>query len=213
MRTNLEHSNLFSPRVQGLRLNQVTLTLTTSFNIPTDGPTVWFFNGGAADRMVRLPQLSFEKQIVIANMGLTNSLNIADSVGLGLVTLAPGTVGIFYSGALSWTWLTGSMASTSVTITNLTGSASIAATDVIVNVNSAGAAVLTLPLSSAWLVSGGLRGLPLSIYDISGNASTNNITINTSGGQTISGQASLSITTDYGGYNLYPKTAGGWIFR
>lgn len=56
------------------------------------------------------------------------------------------------------------------------------------------------------------NGYPLAVKDISGAASTNTITINANGGELIEGAASITITTDYGGWNLYPVT-GGWILR
>lgn len=62
------------------------------------------------------------------------------------------------------------------------------------------------------LQSGALRaGLPLEVKDITGQASTNNITINAFGGEFIDGLAAWTINIDYGGVRLYPKTDGtGW---
>lgn len=99
------------------------------------------------------------------------------------------------------------------TPTVVTGTGNIAVTAVVVQTNQAGAITLTLPDSALWAAQNSKYGLPLSIFDMSGAASTNNVTLNTTGGQTISGLASgaLAITTDYGGFNLEPKSGGGWI--
>lgn len=97
----------------------------------------------------------------------------------------------------------------SPTVVTATGAISASAVDVQVN---AGAPVtLTAPLSATWAATGGRYGSPLSIFDISGAASTNNITIAFSGGETVDGLATLIIASDYGGFRLKPKSGGGWI--
>lgn len=99
------------------------------------------------------------------------------------------------------------------TPTVVTATGNVAATSVIVQTNQAGAITLTLPLAATWAAQNSKYGLPLSIFDISGTASTNNVTINTTGGETISGLASgaLAISTDYGGFRFEPKSGGGWV--
>lgn len=88
----------------------------------------------------------------------------------------------------------------------------VAVTDVVVQGNKAGALALTLPASAAWAAQNSKYGLPLSISDISGLASVNNITITPNGAETIGGNASLTINADFGTYQLYPKSGGGWVF-
>lgn len=79
------------------------------------------------------------------------------------------------------------------------------AADSFLLMNVASAAVVNLPLSSS------RSGYPLKIKDISGAVSTPHvITINANGADTIEGAASITITADYGGWNLYPIT-GGWV--
>lgn len=97
------------------------------------------------------------------------------------------------------------------TPTVVTATGNVAATSVIVQTNQAGAITLTLPLSADWATNNSKYGLPLTIFDISGAASINNVTINCSGGQTISGLTSLAINTDYGGFRLEPRSGGGWV--
>lgn len=80
------------------------------------------------------------------------------------------------------------------------------AADSLILVNFAGAVAINLPLASS------RSGYPLAIKDISGAASTNNITINKNTTDTIEGLSSIVINADYGGYYLVP-VSGGWIIR
>lgn len=69
---------------------------------------------------------------------------------------------------------------------------------------SGGAVTITLPTGAA------RAGKSLEIKDISGNASTNNISIDPAPGETIDGLDPLLINIDFGGWKLYPKPANGW---
>lgn len=80
------------------------------------------------------------------------------------------------------------------------------ATDSLLLVNRAGVVTVNLPLAS------GRAGFPLAIKDISGAASSNTITIARDTTDTIEGLTSITITVDYGGYQLIPVT-GGWVIR
>lgn len=211
MRTNLEHSNLLSPRVQGLRLNQVTITLTGSFTVPTDGPTVWLMNGGASDRNVTLPALLYEKQLVISNLGATNDLDILDAGGISLVSLGAQSMGMFFAGASAWTWLTGSLASTTFQRRTVVATDDVETTDMVVEVDHVAAVVLSLPASGNWRTAAGIHVPFLTIMDISGAAQTNNVTINPNGAETISGAASQTMDSDWGVLRLAPADGGGWV--
>lgn len=213
MRTNHEHGQFYSPRVSGLRLNNVVMTISGTYVIPEDGPSVWIIDGGAAARTIRLPTLAQDRLVVVGNVGTTNVLNVTDSGGSALATLPASSIGLFFSSSSRWVWITDSFATDVVSITNVVGSGAVATTDIIVHVNGAGAVVLTLPTSASWLAASGWRGLPLSIFDVSGAAATNNITINPAGAETISGYPSLTISGDYNSYQLWPKSSGGWVFR
>lgn len=213
MRTNHEHGQFDSPRVSGLRLNNVVLTISATYVIPENGPSVWVIDGGLADRVVRLPTLAQDRMLVVANIGSTNTLNTTDSGGSALIAIPPQSVAMFFASSSRWVWSTDSFSTDVVSITNVVGSGAVLATDVIVHVNGAGVVVLTLPTSASWLSANGGRGLPLEITDISNNASVNNITINPAGAETIGGNASLTINADNGSWQLRPKTAGGWTFR
>lgn len=72
------------------------------------------------------------------------------------------------------------------------------ATDYIVHMTSSSARTVTL-VSTAGLFKGQIQ----IIKDANGNAGTNNITVNTSGGQTIDGAASKTINSNYGDLRLY----------
>lgn len=80
------------------------------------------------------------------------------------------------------------------------------AADALLLVNNGGAVSIDLPLAST------RNGYPLAIKDISGAASTNNITINRDTTDTIEGLTSITINADWGGFYLIP-VSGGWIIR
>lgn len=98
---------------------------------------------------------------------------------------------------------------TTPTVVTVTGA--IPTSAVVVQTNQVGAITLTLPLAATWAAANSKYGLPLSIFDISGNAATNNVTINFSGGETASGLSSVSIASNYAGRRFSPKSGGGWV--
>ena len=90
----------------------------------------------------------------------------------------------------------------------------IQATDTIVYVNRAGAVTITLSDAAAWLAAAGhTTEVQLIIQDVSGASSTNTITINRAGSDTVNGLTSVTITTDYGGYKLRPAASGLWVIQ
>lgn len=97
------------------------------------------------------------------------------------------------------------------TPTVFTGSGTILPASVIVQTNQSAAIALVAPSSTAWATQNSSYGVPLIIADASGNASTNNLTINRAGSDTFSGDTSLTINTDFGFARLIPKVGGGWI--
>jgi hypothetical protein len=72
--------------------------------------------------------------------------------------------------------------------------------DYAIGVNFAGASAVTLPAGS--------DGRILIIYDASGTASTNKITITGTGGQLINGRATYVIRSNYGAVQLQFQTSG-----
>ena len=84
----------------------------------------------------------------------------------------------------------------------------------LITVNIAGLVTINLwnptqPTIPAGALPGPYMGLPLTIVDIGGHAAADNITINPSAGKTIMGLASISITSDFGGFILRPNLANG----
>ena len=94
------------------------------------------------------------------------------------------------------------------TIITLAGTDLISATsfgDILVNV--AGLVTIQLPAASTRTVGG------VSIIDIGGNAATYNITILPFGSEKIMGLSSLTIANNYGSWNVYPISTGGWYTK
>lgn len=54
------------------------------------------------------------------------------------------------------------------------------------------------------------NGVPLTVKDDSGNASTNNITINLNGAETVDGLAPWLVNADFGAVRLVPKAGSGY---
>lgn len=88
------------------------------------------------------------------------------------------------------------------------GAITVSAADDIIGVNKTVGAATTVNLGTA----AARNGKPITIKDVKGDASSNNITFATSGGQLIDGldPADWAIVTDKGSITFYPKT-GGWF--
>jgi hypothetical protein len=87
----------------------------------------------------------------------------------------------------------------------------VQSTDFIINVNiSAGSPSCTLPLASS------RAGIPLVFVDVGGNFGAHALTITPAGGDTIDGQASLSLGTNRQAIRLVPANDGtttGWTIQ
>ena len=75
--------------------------------------------------------------------------------------------------------------------TSTSGSTTVLPSDFMILVNVAGPATVTLPT--------GVRGQMYGVFDVSGAAYTNHITVATTGGQLIDNQTTYSIQSNYGG--------------
>lgn len=219
MRANLEDNlarklRLISPQHEITRFD-----LTGTFVIPTDGAEYQFLNGGLADRTVFLPVISPSggQLFMISNVGATNDLNVVNSSGVAQATVQEGTSTIFVSSRTAWSiistvtiagaaLLASMLAWTKQDVTSGTGT--VAATDIEVRVNFAGAVTLTMPDAATWLAAHAFGDL--IIKDISGAAGTNNITINRAGADLIDGATSQGIFSDWGGFRFRVMAANKW---
>lgn len=92
------------------------------------------------------------------------------------------------------------------------GTYNIAPDVTLVTVNVAGAVTLNLPSAIQPSVPAGVQpglfgNVPITIVDVGGNAGSNPITINPfSVAETIMGQTSIQLATNYGGYTLKPNS-------
>lgn len=85
----------------------------------------------------------------------------------------------------------------------------------LVQVGVAGAVTINLPSAKNATVPAGVQpGLfakaPVSIVDTGGQGAAHPITIQPAAGEDIMGLASIQITSNYGGFILYPRAAGSW---
>lgn len=109
------------------------------------------------------------------------------------------------SGALSWDTASGSSSNVSARTIINTATYTIKSTDVLVSIlyTTTGAVTLTLPTASVLA--------EFSIVDEAGNASSNNITINRVGSDTIIGNTSLILNGDYNAVRLYSNGGTAWF--
>jgi hypothetical protein len=102
----------------------------------------------------------------------------------------------------------------SVAVVNTPGTFTVPASVTVIEVNAAGPVTVILPPATGPAVIAQnllISKRPVMVMDISGNASTNNITIVPLPGENIVGLSSLVIKTNYGGVTLTPsQPLGGW---
>lgn len=91
----------------------------------------------------------------------------------------------------------------------ITASETLTEDDYRVGCAHSSAITVTLPLINDLTTEGKL--CELTIFDESGNASTNNITIQCSGANTLNGQSSLVITGNYNSYSVFSAGNGQWF--
>ena len=125
------------------------------------------------------------------------------------VTVRDGITGVDFRMALSdivaaVTPVAGALTQRHVT----SGPISILSTDRILNLACPAPATVTLPAYALQ------AGVPLTFKEVGGLATANNITIAAAGGETIDGQASILLDTNYESITLIPANDGvttGWL--
>lgn len=217
MKSNSEFSRVYAPRIMKPSNDFMRLSLSGLFVIPPSAPGVLFLNGGLADRTVYLPAISSYagQEYCIANDGTSNTLNIVDSNGIAVTTIAFGTMKLFMSSPSGWSFSGGSSGGssessnwTTQTVTAATGTG--VATDSEILVNRAGTVTITLPDAALWFAQHATPASYLQVLDISGAASSNNITIQRAGADTINGLTSVNITSDYSGFKFRRVATNLW---
>lgn len=80
----------------------------------------------------------------------------------------------------------------------------------LVRVSTANLVTVVLPLARGNIATpGALAGLPITVIDVTGQASTNPITIQATSPDTIDGLASAQITSNFGFFNFKPNVVSG----
>jgi hypothetical protein len=92
------------------------------------------------------------------------------------------------------------------------GDVTLLVTDVVVYFNKNAGAV-NLPSSVSWAAQWVKSDFDLVLIDVSGAASSNNLTATPNGTEKIDGLSSVTINTDYGVLTLKPLPAGGWAMK
>jgi hypothetical protein len=211
MRTNIESSSLYDTRQETARIASVRQATTATVTLLRTSPIIQEIDPSGAAVNVVLPAVSIERFFVIANTGSSGSLVVLDALGALVSTVLPGRTLIAYATPRQWVVLIGGSSGPAPAAITVVGSGAIASTVTFVWTNQAGAIALTLPDAAAWELANAGLGVPLSIFDTSGTAAANNVTITPFGAQTINGLANLTIADNYGGYRLRPRPSGGWV--
>jgi len=105
---------------------------------------------------------------------------------------------------------------TSILRITTAGTITVLGGNTLITVNVNGAVTIQLPpakgnAAGAGGVPGTFMATPIVIVDIGGFATANPITINAAGAETIDGQASVSLSSNYGAFTLQPDVInGGW---
>lgn len=211
MRTNLENSLLYQPKIFAAKHNHVALTLIGTYQIPANGPSVYFLNGGSSTRIILLPAISSDagQSILIANTGSTNILDVSDSGGIHIVNLNPGAMGLFASFRTGWASMVSDTTSAVVNQRQVTSSPiTVAADDDVINCKiTSGSPTCALPTSASRL------GRSVVFKDIAGNFAAHNLTVTPNGAERIDGLTSVVLATNYQELRLRPANDGvnsGW---
>jgi hypothetical protein len=117
---------------------------------------------------------------------------------------------VFFGPSVGWIWVPAAVI-LPVTVAGIT-QVQIGNSLITVNVN--GAVTLQLPkfkgsVAGAGSVPGSFTVTPIVIVDIGGFATANPITILAGAGETIDGQASISLSSSYGAFTLQPDVING----
>jgi hypothetical protein len=212
MRQNIENSRISNARHESTRFASLKRSSALAYTMTQNSPTVHEIDPLGASVNVTLPNYSLEQFYSISNIGASGSLEILDHLGASLASVPVSAMFLGFATGVRWVFLVGSssIANSPAAVTAaITGA--IAASTTFVWTNQAGNITLTLPNSVTWETANSALGIPLSVFDMSGAAQTNTVTIDTTGGQTINGMASVVIDSDFGGYRFRPKPGGGWV--
>lgn len=216
MQTNLNNARIHRGRLFATKRPNVTSTLTGLFAIPSDGPEFYMFDPGSSVKSVRLPSLSEEFSVMIANIGATNNLEVYNISNVLQTIIRPGELRYFFSGTTRWVWIPANFGAASSDLTGFSDELRIVTAagaqvvssgeaGLVLNKGVASATPVTLPLSASRL------GKPIRFADWAGTTSAANpMTLTPSGAEKINNQATyVSETLGFNGLILFPNTTLG----
>lgn len=103
-RVNLEDNLARRIRHTSAMFSNTHYVLSGTYIIGVDGSQFHFLDAGGADRAVFMPPLEVGggQFYVIANIGVSGSLNLLDSHGVSIAPVAPGTTALLISSSREW---------------------------------------------------------------------------------------------------------------
>lgn len=215
MRTNLEDARSYRMRHFATKRPNVEYALGAgTFVIPVNGPEIYMFDAGGGNKNVRLPVLSEELSVLIANIGAAGSVLVSNSANVLQATLGVGDVRYFFAGMTRWAWLSGNFNSSDITgmteelrVVTAAGAQVISSTEAGLAINKALASVtpVTLPLAST------RAGKPIRLVDWRGTVDiANPVALTPSGADKINNLAAWEASNlSSGGLILFPNTVLG----
>lgn len=217
MRTNSDDSRVTRGRFFASKKPSLTWAMTSSlFILPSDGPEAYMLDAGGVTRQVRLPSVTEELFILIANIGSSGNLEIYTSGAVLQTLVKPGWVKYFFCNKQGWTWLTGNYLSDEpsgfleeLRQVTAAGAQTISASEagIVINKAVASATPIALPAVASRI------GKPVRIVDWKQTTSAANpATVTPNGVEKIMNQASWIFEgLGYEGVLLFPHTGlSGW---
>lgn len=101
-RQNIHDANAYNLKLWNGKQGTIRLTLTSGYEIRAEGPTAYFLDGGASDRIITLPAFSGGLHYFIGNVGTTNLLTVQTQGASLVVTLDPGEAAWVASSDIEW---------------------------------------------------------------------------------------------------------------
>lgn len=217
MRLNLEGARSRQVKHFGAKYGSVRLTLTGNLTLPSDGPSIYVLDPGAANRDVFLPPVPIDGGLVMdfANISASKVINIKTAGGLAIATIAPAGGAHLFCDTVDWKFiqqpqLAGSLAGLLEEPTQISGATFTFGTETNVAIVRVAPASTAINLPTVV----GRAGAPVRIIDWSSSVTAHTITLTPVGAETIMKNATMQLFSNaasLASIALWPSASlNGW---